>query len=242
MKLPVKIHQPFGPYVLESICPKSIIDALNDKVDEVCSDPEKIKKYCSSKKNIPNLLLRDIEVVFFEEDFLDDIGFIDFIENLGNYYLKRSYSKISYDSVKVSIIPPGEKSFPLSKNIIYSDVWVNRYYKGDYTPYHDHGSDLAGIIVLKVPEDLNEVNMKNRDSEGDDAVGRSGGRVQFIHGGNFSYCCDEYTPHEQDEGALLIFPSWLPHQTNPLPVDSERRTLSFNLVRESDYYDRLHGN
>ena len=52
MRLPVKIHQPFGPYILETTCPKELIDALNKKIEDVCSDPEEMEKYCSSKKNV----------------------------------------------------------------------------------------------------------------------------------------------------------------------------------------------
>ena len=113
-------------------------------------------KYCSSKGNVPNLLLRDLEVVYFSQDFLEEIGFIDFVETLGNYYLgKYRVIKFGYDSVKLSVITPdGQAGFKLSEDVLYSDAWVNRYYKGDYTPYHDHGSELAGIIVLKVPKEL----------------------------------------------------------------------------------------
>ena len=145
------------------------MDALNKKVDEICSDPEEMIKYCSSKGNVPNLLLRDLEVVYFSQDFLEEIGFIDFVETLGNYYLESVDNKVGYQSVKLSVITPdNEDAFKLSEDVLYSDAWVNRYYKGDYTPYHDHGSELAGIIVLKVPEELYEVNMKNKDKMQED--------------------------------------------------------------------------
>lgn len=241
MKLPVKIHQPFGPYVLETRCPDNILDALNAKVEEVCSNREEVAKYCSSSGNVPNLLLRDIEVVYFTQDFLEEIGFVEFIETLGNYYIQNVNCPTDYDNVKLSVITPEEDgTFKLSDKILYSDVWVNRYYKGDYTPYHDHGSDLAGIIVMKIPNGLDDVNLRNRESEGVDNHGRMGGRVQFLNGGNNTFTHDEYMP-DQDEGTVLIFPSWLSHMTYPLPVEEERRTLSFNLVSESGYYDRLYG-
>lgn len=242
MKLPVRVHQPFGPYVLETTCPKNIMDALNNKVDEICSNPEEMRKYCSSKGNVPNLLLRDLEVVYFSQDFLEEIGFVDFVETLGNYYLETAGNRVPFDSVKLSVITPcSDATFKLSEDVLYSDAWVNRYYKGDYTPLHDHGSELAGIIVLKVPEELYEVNMKNKDSEGVNNHGRMGGSVQFIHGGNFHFSHDEYIP-DQEEGTVLLFPSWLYHMTYPLPVNSERRSMSFNLVQESGYYDRLNRN
>lgn len=240
MKLPVKIHQPFGPYLLETTCPKNILDALNEKVEQVCSDPEEMKKYCSSKGNVPNLLLRDIEVVNFTYDFLEEIGFNDFVETLGDYYIENAHGshQIGDSFVKLAVIDPADNDpgFKFSKDILYADVWVNRYYKGDYTPLHEHGASLAGIIILKLPEeDMYEVNLKNTESEGSngDGNGRMGGHVQFVNGGNYTFSNGEYAP-PQKEGTVLIFPNWLPHLTYPLPVNSERRSLSFNLVMGSE--------
>lgn len=241
MRLPVKMHQPFGPYFLETKCPDSIFDALNKKVEEVCSNREEVLKYCSSSGNIPNLLLRDIEVIYFTQDFLEEIGFVEFVETLGNYYIENVTCPTDYDNVRLSVITPGsDGEFKHSDKILYADAWVNRYYKGDYTPYHDHGSDLAGIVVLKVPKELDEINLKNKESEGVANLGRMGGRVQFLNGGNNTFTHDEYIP-DQEEGTVLIFPSWLSHMTYPLPTDEERRSLSFNLVSESGYYRRLNG-
>ena len=247
MKIPVKMHRPFGPVILESKCPQSIIDALNNFTEESCTDPDMKDKYCYSSGNIPNLLLRDFEVVYLEENFCDDIGLKDYVETLGNYYIKNiDTQNYPYDEVKLSIINEfgdSQKDFEYSNKILYVDAWVNRYYSGDYTPLHDHGSDLAGIIVLKYPEiELNEENIKNSSSEGKSyrGAGRNGGKVQFIHGMNNTFMSDEYTP-EQYECQTLLFPNWLSHLVYPMKTNSERRTLSFNLISDKAYYERKEG-
>lgn len=247
MKVPIKLHRPFGPFILESTCPQIIVDSLNQFTEESAKNPEMSDKYCYSSGNIPNLLLRDFEVVYLTEDFCEDIGLKEYVEMLGNYYLDRiDTQNYPYNEVKLSIINESgddQKDFEYSDKMIYADAWVNRYYSGDYTPLHDHGSDLAGIIVLKYPEkELNEENTKNVQSEGKQysGAGRNGGRVQFIHGMNNTFTSDEYTP-EQFECQTLLFPAWLSHLVYPMKTNSERRTLSFNLISDRAYYERKEG-
>ena len=243
MKIPVLLHQPFGPFVLESELPKSMLDAINKKTEEICSDPEKMDEYCSSTGSIPNLLLRDFEVVYFTEKFLEEIGFKELVEDLGNYYLERATTNsVNYDEVKLSIIDGGkdrDPSFKHSDKIRYADAWVNRYYAGDFTPLHDHGSDIAGVVFLKLPEGLQEEQEKNRESDGESykSGGRNNGRLQFIFGCNNSFAHDEYAP-SQHEGTLVLFPAWLSHLVYPMRCKGERRTMSFNLVSDKEYYER----
>jgi len=243
MKLSVKLHQPFGPYILETMLPKNMLDAINKKTEDICSDPKEMEKFCSSTGNIPNLLLRDFEVVYFTEEFLEQIGFRDFVEKLGNYFLENTDdNNLRYDDVKLSIIDGGkdrDPSFKHSDKLRYSDAWVNRYYAGDFTPIHDHGSDLAGLVFLEIPRSLEQEQYKNNDSAGDPygEVSRNNGRVQFVYGGNNTFCSDNYTP-EQEVGRLLLFPSWLGHLVYPMRTTEERRTLSFNLISSKEYYER----
>ncbi len=247
MKVPIKLHRPFGPFILESTCPQIIVDSLNQFTEESAKNPEMSDKYCYSSGNIPNLLLRDFEVVYLTEDFCEDIGLKEYVEMLGNYYLNRiDTQNYPYREVKLSIINEfgdDQKDFEYSDKMIYADAWVNRYYSGDYTPLHDHGSDLAGIIVLKYPEkELSEENTKNIQSEGKQyrGAGRNGGRVQFIHGMNNTFASDEYSP-EQFECQTLLFPAWLSHLVYPMKTNAERKTLSFNLISDRSYYERKEG-
>ena len=39
-------------------------------------------------------------------------------------------------------------------------LWCNWQGAGDFNPPHDHGGDLTWVIYLKIPEELNEENIK----------------------------------------------------------------------------------
>lgn len=245
MKLPVTLHQPFGPFVLESECPLDITNSINDFVDNSSNTDRTKTELCYSGGNIPNLLLRDFETIFLRESFCEEIGLKQYLENLGNYYMSR-WLKIGrhpgYEKVKLSIIEEleGTQDFKYSDRSIITDSWVNRYYSGDYTPLHEHGADLAGIVILKYPEEeLIKENTHNKQSEGREYIGdgRKNGQLQFIEGNSNKFSCPEYYP-EQFVGQTLIFPSWLQHLVYPMKTNSERRTLSFNLVSEETYYER----
>lgn len=237
IKIPITMEQHFGPFILESKCPQNIVDSLNKFTEDACSNEEMQKKFCSSSGNTPNLLLRDFEVVFLTENFCEDIGLKEFVEKLGNYYLESS--TCHYHNVKLSIVNKNSdqktKQFEYADKITYADAWVNRYYSGDYTPLHAHAPSLAGIIILKYPKkELEKENSKNSES---DTVKRSGGKLTFVYGANNLFCGAEYSP-DQFECQTLIFPSWLSHLVYPMKTNSERRTLSFNLISEREYYER----
>ena len=87
------------------------------------------------------------------------------------------------------------------------DAWVNRYYKNDYTPPHDHRGDMSGIIILDLPDDFTEIEKSN---------------LEFIWNN------EHYRPI-QEVGKTFLFPSHLLHWVTKQINIKERRTLSFNL-------------
>jgi len=242
MKLPVRIKRQFGPLILETKCPKEIVDSLNDWVDKSNSDPELHKKFCFSKdkKNIPDLLNRSIGITFYSEKYLSDIGFKDLCEKLGNYYLDYAEEEVGrtpdYDEVNLSIIADDQidcdEEFTYWKETLYADAWSNSYYAGDYTPIHEHGSDLAGIVILKLPEDLEESRGKGKSESND-------GKLAFFNGSHNTFSNDTWTLNHEEVGDLFLFPSWLGHVVYPMKVAGERRTLSFNLISSDLYNHRL---
>ena len=239
MKLPVSIKRQFGPYILETQCPKEMVDGLNDWVDKSKSDPELREKFCFSKntKSIPNLLQRSIGVTFYSEKYLSDIGFREFCEKLANYYLDYCIDEIDcsieYDEVNLSIVD-NDPQFSHCEEILYADAWSNSYYAGDYTPIHEHGSDLAGIIILKLPEDLTKSRSVSKDSDES-----NDGKLSFIFGSKNTFADDTYTVNGEEVGDLFLFPAWLSHIVYPMKVSGERRTFSFNMVRSDTYKNRL---
>lgn len=238
MKIPIEKINPFGPTILKSKCPTEMLDKINEFVNAVENDEEHKELYSSLSGNIPNLLLRDIENIFLPYEFCVEIGFKQLIEKLCDVYAEEGLFKLSPIGK-----PDVDPSFPNFEKVLYADCWVNRYYSGDYTPIHTHGADISGIIFLKIPQkELYEESVENIESQGlfygSGGDTREGGRVSFIYGSNQTFCDNIWKP-EQNDGDILIFPSWLNHLVYPQKTDKERRTLSFNIIQDDEYYARM---
>jgi len=240
MKIEVKQHRPFGPTLLEAMCPEGMVDAIND----FCDKNSNTREYSSLQGNTPNLLLRDIESVYYPMDFLDEIGFVDYIEKLATHYVMTSYRGTLDPAVKdfdcrmkLSPIASSKaiEGFPLADKIFYADMWANRYYSGEFTPPHNHGGSISGVLFLRIPhKEIYEDNYRNSESahDGPDAS-RMLGELLFSYGGDITRG-SLYSP-EQLDGKIILFPSWLLHFTLPYKTNVERRTCSFNLVTQSEY-------
>jgi hypothetical protein len=222
-----KFITPFGPTIMVHQCPDEIVEKLNDYVHLVDVN-ESIKNVVSSfEKNVPDLLNRGLENVFLFYDYCVESGICEYIEELSEIYCNTLDIPGEY---KLSILERSEKAFLFSKDIKYADCWVNRYRKGDYTPLHKHGSELSGIIFLKIPDSIREISK----DEGIYEKSNLGGILHFSHTFDIVGNISTWIP-EHEEGLVLLFPSWLQHIVYPQVTDEERRTFSFNLISKSDF-------
>jgi hypothetical protein len=85
-------------------------------------------------------------------------------------------------------------------HIDYYDIWMNFTYKGDDNPLHNHAGNLSSIIYVK-------------DEDCEPTI----------------FPAINYT-HYPKEGEMLLFPSYLHHFVNTKNTDSERITVSYNMV------------
>lgn len=193
----ISLHKPFGPLILECQCPEDVVSKINSYVDDMS---EEDKKICSSKytdnENFPNLLSRDFEVVYFKPKDAFDVGLSYFL-----LQISKSYTRQIGLFDKQIIFP----NSTFSDHLL--DAWVNRYYKNDYTPPHNHRGDISGIIILDLPEDTTEIEKYN---------------LEFIWN-------NEHHRPIQEVGKTFLFPSSLLHWVTKQTNIKERRTLSFNL-------------
>lgn len=194
-------RHPFGPAILEAECPNSIIDGLNDLIDEM---PKEKLEICSSKynSNIPNLLNRGFEILYLLKEDVEKLSYNDYLLAISSEYLR--YLNRSAEGL---YLPD-----PIFSDKFY-DVWVNRYFRGDITPPHGHAHYLSGVTILKLPTDGNDLPM-------DQDPCRS---LEFLHN-------DEVYLPEQKVGMTYIFPSHLRHWVHFQVCETERRTVSFNIA------------
>ena len=123
-----EIIYPFGPKILTSYCPQTILEKLNDIIDKDLNIHEFKKNFSSSYKLIPNLLNRDLENVFLSEKICVEIGLKNFLEELADFYIEDEMN-FQNKKLKLSIIEKSNNNFK-NKNITYSDCWINRYFLG----------------------------------------------------------------------------------------------------------------
>jgi hypothetical protein len=217
----VDLIKPFGPTIMKAILPSRILNQINEYVEN----------FDGGADQFPNMLLRDINNIFLEKNFCDEIGFTKFVEYLGNGYLDNVGNPKNYKSVVLASMDGNTNPDFAHTEGIFADAWVNRYYSGDYTPIHCHGSILSGVIFLKIHPDLikeqNNVEI-SRQLGSLPTRSRLNGKVEFIYGSGCDYSDPTWYP-DQKVASVILFPSWLSHQTYIFKNDKERRTLSFNL-------------
>jgi hypothetical protein len=230
-----ELIQPFGPTILHAVCPKKYIDSINKFVEVVTLDDKQIGNYSSRGGKIPNLLFRDIENIYLDKKYSQELEITSFLETIGNKYLELNQIEnfscfvpdIDYD------LDMSFKKFKDSNSKVnHISAWINRYFSGDFTPVHTHESDLSGIIILDISKELLDEQIK--DIDGDTlstyTIGnkRTNGSLQFLYNSSHVFDCGSFTP-EQNVGDIYVFPSWLSHVVYPQKNNKERRTLSFNL-------------
>jgi hypothetical protein len=223
-----ELIRPFGPIIMKSRLPYKIFDGINEYIENFDEDPKKF----------PNLLLRDIGNIYLKKSFCDEIGFTNFVENMGNEYLHKVSNPHNYTSVCLNTKhKENDPDFELFEDV-YAEAWVNRYYSGDYTPLHRHGSVLSGLIFLKITPELikEQCNVEiNRQLGSVQTLGKLNGKVEFVMNSHYSMCDSTWFP-DQEMSIVLLFPGWLSHHTYPFKSNIERRTLSFNLVPIGEDY------
>lgn len=80
------------------------------------------------------------------------------------------------------------------------DIWMNFTYKGDDNPIHNHAGDFSSIIYVK----------------DDDCQPTIFPSINYVH--------------SPKVGEMLLFPAPLMHEVNVKQTESERITVSYNLI------------
>ena len=113
---------------------------------------------------------------------------------------------------------------PAKINLEIQQIWVTDSEETDYNPCHSHFGLMSGVIYLKIPEQVSQLNEE--------------GAFNFHHAENGYVDVNPYNtvrPRGYDQvipetGKFLIFPAWLKHSVNPFFGPGIRRASSFNLV------------
>ena len=207
-KINIELIKIFGPSVLKVSIPETIVNNLNNYIDEIINDNEKFKKL-----DIGERLVGDVTQEFeIEQKIMQESGWGQFLSNCASKWIEiETKSKIT--------------KFQILKS------WVVRQFENEYNPTHWHSGHISGAGFLKVPSNLggHKQNKKN--------INYKGGSLQLMHGSRMflSHSTLNIIPKVGD---FYFFPNYLMHHVYPFKdTKEERRSISFNAKIDDNIYD-----
>ena len=134
-----EILKPFGPSIAKATIPPQVISDINQYVDDLSNDKDKMSKLDYGQYlagNVTNEFRLDVE-------FMKKIKWAEF--------LARSCEKWLLDGHNISL-----------KNFEIIASWVVKQFKNDYNPIHYHSGQISGVGYLKIPKKMGETSQKNK--------------------------------------------------------------------------------
>ena len=104
--------------------------------------------------------------------------------------------------------------------------WINYQKKNEFNPLHMHGGELSAVIMVDIPQEIEDYYYKSHGTTNMPAAGL----LEFVDGkGGYMYSgSHKIVPKTGD---FVIFPADLKHGVYPFNVDVERISLSFNIFK-----------
>ena len=205
----MKVIRPFGPSIAKVSIPENLIKKLNDYLDQIISNDEKIRLQDHGSKLAGNVS----QEFKLEKDFINSSGLKNFLSQNAKEWIKQTVNK---EINKCDII----------------ESWIVRQFENEYNPLHSHSGHISGVGYLKVPDNFGETVQKNKS-------GNFNGNLQLVHGtkmflspvmlniepkvGDF-YFFPNYLMH-----AVYPFKN----------KSAERRSISFNALIDQEIYGNI---
>ena len=207
-KVNIELIKIFGPSVLKVSIPETIVNNLNNYIDEIIKNKERSKEL-----DIGERLVGDVTQEFeIEQKIMQESGWGQFLSNCVSKWIEiETKSKIT--------------KFQILKS------WVVRQFENEYNPTHWHSGHISGAGFLKVPTNLG----KNKQHK--EKINYKGGNLQLMHGSRM-FLCHSTMNIVPKVGDFYFFPNYLMHHVYPFKDSKEeRRSISFNAKIDDNIYD-----
>jgi len=203
-----KVLKSFGPSVFKITIPKSIIESLNNYIDQIIKDKQKM-----TELNYGNKLVGHVtQELILGKEIMEKSGWSRFL------------------SISVQKWIELETSRKVTKLNI-NNSWIVRQFQNEYNPTHWHSGHISGAGFLKVPKNLGGHKQKLKENN------YTGGNLQLIHGSKM-FLCESILTIKPKVGDFYFFPNYLMHTVYPFSdSDEERRSISFNANIDENIYD-----
>ena len=193
-----EVLKPFGPSIVKIKMPKELVERINEYVDLVIKDEQKVKKLDEGDK-----LIGKVQQEFLMEiDFMKKIKWAEFLaHNVSNWAKKELKKEI--------------KDFKLLKS------WVVRQFQNDYNPVHWHTGDISGVGYLKVPSNLGSTSQPDKKTN-------ENGKLQLIFGSPNLFSKSTFLVKPEEGDFYLFPNYLMHTVYPFTGTDEERRSVSFN--------------
>ena len=199
-----EVLKPFGPSIVKIKMPNEMIKEINDYVDFVIKDEQKIKKLDEGHK----LIGKVHQEFLMEVDFMKKIKWAEFLAS--------NISSWAKEELKKEI-----KNFHLIKS------WVVRQFKNDYNPIHWHTGDISGVGYLKVPSYLGNTSQPDKKTN-------ENGKLQLIFGSPNLFSKSTFLVKPELGDFYLFPNYLMHTVYPFTGTDEERRSVSFNAKVQFD--------
>ena len=133
----LQILRPFGPSIVKLSIPDYLIKKLNNYIDRVILDKEKI-----TKLDFSNQLAGKVKQEFLlEKEFMQEIKWGEFLAKAIKEWLQEDSNKEL-------------------KSIDIIRCWIVRQFQNEYNPVHLHSGHISGVGYLKVPKSFGSISEK----------------------------------------------------------------------------------
>ena len=193
-----EVLKPFGPSIVKIKMPNEMIKEINQYVDLVIKDDQKIKRLDEGDKLIGKV----------QQEFLMEVEFMKKIK--WAEFLASNVSSWAQEELKKEI-----KNFQLIKS------WVVRQFQNDYNPVHWHSGDISGVGYLKVPSNLGKTSQPDKKTN-------ENGKLQLISGSPNLFSKSTYLVKPELGDFYLFPNYLMHTVYPFSGTDEERRSVSFN--------------
>ena len=203
----INVIKPFGPTIARVKMSIELIHILNEYVDKIISNEEKIKEL-----NHGNKLAGSVTQEFkLEEEFIKSSGYKKFLSESVFEWLKMSGLKDIKDF-----------------NIISS--WIVRQFENEYNPIHWHNGHVSGVGYLKLPKNFGTTKQPHEKKNQNGKLELIHGSKQFLSNSSVKITPElgyfYFFPHYLMHG---VYPF-----NN---TDEERRSISFNAKIDDEKFN-----
>ena len=203
----IQVIRPFGPTIAKVTIPKEIVDELNKYIDNIINNSQKSKELDYGK-----MLAGNVKQEFLlEKEFAVLSGWENFLKINAEQWINKSVNK-KINEFKII------------------DTWIVRQFENEYNPLHAHGGHISGVGYLKLPDEFGKTVQ-------DVKTENVNGNLQLVHGSKM-FLSPISLNIKPKVGEFYFFPNYLMHTVYPFKnKNSERRSISFNALIDTDIYE-----